>query len=141
MTKKEKIKILYYEEKLNTIEISNKLDISKQYVSKIVRNDTRYSLEREKRKKESFIKQKNRNIDLITKKRKLVKSEQIDDFVRVQHVRDSCELSGRRTINNRVFRNWNSSIYQFHYKTKEYRIKEEIKDKASYAIPKKIKWD
>lgn len=51
------------------------------------------------------------------------------------------ELSGRKTINNYAFRNWNSSIYGFHEKTKEYRVQKELMDKISYAVPKKIKWE
>lgn len=46
MNNKSKIIILYYEEKLNIVEIANKLNISKQYVSKIVRKDYRHSLEK-----------------------------------------------------------------------------------------------
>ena len=58
----------------------------------------------------------------------------------MQHFQATCELSGRRTINNRAFRNWNSSIYQFHNRSKEYRLKQDFKDRVSYAAPKKIKW-
>lgn len=47
----------------------------------------------------------------------------------------------KRTINNRAFRNWNSSIYEYYNKTKEYRIKKEFEHKTTYAVPKKIKWD
>ena len=42
MTNKEKIIIYYYEDKLNTIIISKKLNVSKQYVSRIIRTDLRY---------------------------------------------------------------------------------------------------
>lgn len=55
--------------------------------------------------------------------------------------KDSCEMSGRKTINNRAFRKWNSSIYEFYSRTKEYRIKKDFENKVSYAVPKKIKWD
>ena len=58
----------------------------------------------------------------------------------MQHYQASCELSIKKTINNRAFRNWNPSIYKFHNKTKEYRTKEEMADKLSYAVPKRIKW-
>ena len=74
--------------------------------------------------------------------RKVRKNNSINyEILKVQHNQASIELSGRKTINNRAFRNWNSSIYRFHERTKEYRVKEELKDKISYAIPKKIKWD
>ena len=140
MTKKEKIKTLYYEERLNIVIISEKLHISKQYVSKVIRNDTRYELEKKRRKDENAIKQKQRNIQCITNKRKRIKSEQIDAYVEMQHFQATTELSGRKTINNRAFRNWNPSIYQFHNRSKEYRVKQDFKDKVSYAVPKKVKW-
>lgn len=140
MTKKEKIKTLYYEERLNIVIISEKLHISKQYVSKVIRNDTRYELEKTRRKDENAIKQKQRNIQCIINKRKRIKAEQIDAYVEMQHFQATSELSGRRTINNRAFRNWNPSIYQFHNRSKEYRVKQDFKDKVSYAVPKKVKW-
>lgn len=142
MTKKEKIKIYYYEKKLNTIEISKKLKVTKQYVSKIIRMDNRYDNEKSKRKQESAIRQKKRNIKCITKKRKMnqLKKAQTDAILEKQHIQASIELSGRKTINNRAFKKWNSSIYEYHNKTREYRIKEEMKGKVSYTVPKKIKW-
>ena len=39
MKKKEKIIILFFENKLTTVEIASKLKVTKQYVSRIVRND------------------------------------------------------------------------------------------------------
>ena len=60
--------------------------------------------------------------------------------MKTKHYQASIELSGRKTISNRAFRNWNSSIYRFHKKTNEYRVKEEMLNKVSYAVPKKIKW-
>lgn len=59
----------------------------------------------------------------------------------MQHIQASMELSGRKTINNRAYRNWNSSIYEYHNKTKDYRVKKDYENKVSYAVPKKIKWD
>ena len=56
MNNKSKIIILYYEEKLNIVEIANKLNISKQYVSKIVRKDYRHPLEKKCRKEQTAIK-------------------------------------------------------------------------------------
>lgn len=143
MTKKEMIIISYYEERLNTITISKNLNVSKQYVSKIIKTDYRYSAEKNKRKVESAIRQKERNIKCIIKNRKIKRDEKerLDAFVEMQHIQSSGELSGKRTINNRAFKKWNSSIYEFHNRTKEFRLKEEFKNKTSYAVPKKIKWD
>lgn len=141
MSNKEKIIALFFEDKLSIIEIANKLHITKQYVSKIVRQDSRYANERENRKSKNKEKQKQRVKNYIYNKRKKERQERLNAIVEMQHIQASCELSGRKTINNRAFRNWNSSIYEYHNSTKEYRVKEEYKNKTSYAVPKKIKWD
>lgn len=141
MTKKEKIIFLFFEKKLTTIEIAGKLKVTKQYVSKIVRQDSRYDKERENRKINNKEKQKQRVTNYIYKQRKQRRQDSINGAMELLHFQASCEMSKRKFINNRAFRNWNSSIYGYYEKTKEYRIKKEFEDKVSYAVPKKIKWD
>lgn len=56
-----------------------------------------------------------------------------------QHIQASMELSGgKKTISNRAFRNWNSSIYKYDNKTKSYKVKSNVV--TTYDVPKKIKW-
>lgn len=138
---KEKIINLYYEKKLNTVEIAMKLNISKQYVSKIVKNDSRHSKEVLRRKQESKIKQVERNKRCIQNKRKKDYDSRLNSSVELLHIQASYELSGRKTINNRAFRDWNTSIYEYNYKIKEYQLKNEFKNKTSYAVPKRVKWN
>ena len=140
MTKKQRIILLYYDEKLNTIEIANKLKVTKQYVSKIIKGDTRYTDEKTLRKKATIERHKKQKKEFARKKRQSIRNERLDASVDVLHRQASIELSGRRTINNRAFRNWNPSIYSFYDRTKEYRLKKEFENKVSYAVPKKIKW-
>ena len=142
MTSKEKIIVLYYEKKLNTIEISDKLHVSKQYVSKIIKTDNRY-IEEKQRKALSIQKQKETNVACInkTRARKSDNSEREFAAMKLLQIQDACEMSGRKTINNRAFRNWNSSIYEFYGRTKEFRLKKDFENKVSYAVPKKIKWN
>lgn len=141
MSNKEKIIDLFFNKKLSIVEIAGKLNITKQYVSKIVRQDLRYTQERENRKLKNKEKQKKRVKDYIYKKRKKERQERLNAMVEMQHIQASMELSGRKTINNRAYRNWNSSIYEYHNKTKDYRVKKDYENKVSYAVPKKIKWD
>jgi len=139
MSKKDEIITLYFEEKLTAIEISRKINVVQSYITKVIKQDSRYQNEKERRKNKNKGNQK-----IIHKEymRKVRKNNSINyEILKAQHNQASIELSGRKTINNRAFRNWNSSIYRFHERTKEYRVKEELKDKISYAIPKKIKWD
>lgn len=137
MSNKSEIIVLYYEHKLNIIEISNKLNVTKQYVSKIVKNDSRHINEKEQRKRQNKIKRREYQKEYKSKKRK----ENSNDILLYLHAQATAELSSRRTINNRAFKKWNSSIYGYYSKTKEFRIKEEFKNKVSYATPKKIKWE
>ena len=141
MSNKEKIIDLFFNKKLSIVEIAGKLNITKQYVSKIVRQDLRYTQERENRKLKNKEKQKKRVKDYIYKKRKKERQERLNAMVEMQHIQASMELSGRNTINNRAYRNWNSSIYEYHNKTKDYRVKKDYEDKVSYEVPKKIKWE
>lgn len=41
-------------------------------------------------------------------------------------------------ISNKVFRDWNSSIYKYDKKTKSYKLKSDIV--ATSDVPKSIKW-
>ena len=141
MKKKDKILFLFFDKKLTTIEIANKLKVTKQYVSKVVSKDIRYSRERKNRKLQNKDKQKQRVKNYIYKKRKIARQERLDATIALQHAQASFELSGRKTINNRAFRKWNSSIYKYYDKTKEYRLKKDFENKVSYAVPKKIKWN
>lgn len=141
MSNKEKIIDLFFNKKLSIVKIAEKLNITKQYVSKIARQDLRYTQERENRKQKNKEKQKKRVKDYIYNKRKKERQERLNAMVEIQHIQASMELSRRNTINNRAYRNWNSSIYEYHNKTKDYRVKKDYEDKVSYAVPKKIKWD
>lgn len=140
MSNKENIIVLFFEDKLSIIQIADKLNITKQYVSKIVRKDTRYVKEREERKAENKEKQKKRVKNYIYNKRRNERQERLNAIIEMQHIQASCELSRKNTINNRAYRDWNSSIYVYNNSTKEYQINEAYKNKTSYAIPKKIKW-
>ena len=140
MQKKEEILYLYYEKKMKSISISKEMNVSSAYITKVIKTDPRYVKEKEVRKN---INKKIRNKKKVIwnrNKRERVKKARLDGIMEMQHIQASIELSGRKTINNRAFRNWNSSIYRFHDRTKEYRVKEEMKDKISYAVPKRIKW-
>lgn len=139
MSKKDEIITLYFEEKLTAIEISRKINVVQSYITKVIKQDSRYQNEKERRKNKNKENQKIIHKEYMRKVRKINSINY--EILKAQHYQASIELSGRKTINNRAFRNWNSSIYRFHERTKEYRVKEELKDKISYAIPKKIKWD
>lgn len=138
MTKIDKIKKYYFKNKMTINDIAQKMEVSKQYVSKIIRNDSRFVEEKNIRIKNQVIKRKKQKMDCKNKKRKEIYD--YNAILNYQHTQAAVELSGRKTINNRAFRDWNSSIYEFHIKAKQYRVKKDLTDKISYAVPKKIDW-
>lgn len=141
MTKKEKIIEYYYEEKLSIIDISKKINVSKQYISKIVRNDNRYIEEKQRRMQKNKQERNKKKVIWNRNKRKQMRNARLDGVIEMLHNQAVCELSRKGTINNRAFKKWNSGMYEFHSKTNEFRIAKEIKNKVSYAVPKKIKWE
>ena len=141
MTTKEQILNYYYEEKLNTIEISNKLKVTKQYVSKVIKVDSRYSDEKAQRKLLNHEKHKKQVNECVKKNKQAKRKDREYDSMKVLQRQAAIELSSHKSINNRAFRNWNSSIYEFHNNTKEFRVKKEFENKVSYAVPRKVKWD
>lgn len=138
MSKKHEIITLYFEKKMSAIEISKNINVTQSYITKIIKQDSRYDSEKQRRKNKTRKRHNKINRENMRKVRK--ETSIAYEVLKAQHYQASCELSGRKTINNRAFRNWNSSIYRFHERSKEYRVKEEMKDKISYAVPKKIKW-
>ncbi len=142
MDNKQRIKELYFEKKLNMIEIANDLKISKQYISKILRQDNRFIIEKENRKQNSIAKQKTRNIECIKKTRQKNREEKENEnaILKLKHQQASRELSKGPDINVRALLKWNSSIYEYKVESKVYRMRQNFENKVSYVLPKKIIW-
>lgn len=138
----EEICKLYFQSKMTFSEISKVVDISISQVSRIVSKNENYIYEKNRRININQTKHSELTKEIMRKKRNSQADEKRDEkaILDRSHNQASSILSGKRTINNRAFRNWNSSIYEFHNKTKEYRLKKEMESKASYAVPRKIKW-
>ena len=69
---------------------------------------------------------------------KRAKEIAINEQLKHEHIQASIELSGGKSINNREFRKWNSSAYEYNKNTNEYQLRKEII--TSFDVPKKIKW-
>lgn len=75
-------------------------------------------------------------IEILERKKK--KDDIACEQLRQAHIQATMELSrGRKTISNRAFREWNSSIYQYNKKTNAYHLKKGII--TGFDVPKKIK--
>lgn len=138
MSKREKIKELYFDYNCKQIEIAKELNVSTKYISKILRSDSRYNEEKQKRKEEN----KKNNIEFtkryITEKRK--EKNDIDYLIlKTMHEQASKELSGgRKPISDRAYRDWNSSIYRYNENSKTYVLRKGINTGAD--VPNRISW-
>ena len=138
MNIREQVLDLYFIDHKKQKEIAEELNISKYTVSRIVTNDSRYTKEKEERKNQSKEKNKRKTIEYIYSTRA---KKQIDEYdsVRKMHIQASIELSERnKPMNNRAYRDWNSSIYNYNEKNKSYVLKKEINVGAD--VPKRINW-
>ena len=135
---KEKVLDLYFIDHKKQKEIAEQLNISKYTVSRIVTKDIRYTKEKEERKKQSKEENKRKTIKYIYSIRN---QKQVDEYesVRKMHIQASMELSDRnKPMNNKAYRDWNSSIYDYNEKNKSYVLKKGINVGAD--VPKRINW-
>ena len=102
----------YYNEHDKPTNIAKELNVNPSYITKIIKNDTRYIQEKEYR---AQISRENRKIakrDWIRNKRQSESDKQLYEFVKQQHIEASKELSYSFEISDLAYRKWNSSAYQ-----------------------------
>lgn len=134
---KEKIIYFYYGEHLKVKKISEELNVSSAYITKIIKQDMRYAEEKIYRK--DISKQK-RRIDqnrFIKNKRDKKKLEDNYLIMKAQHEQDTRELSGSKHLNNENFRKWNYSAYTYNPSKRRYEFDENLGRAAD--VPKYIK--
>lgn len=121
MEKIETIKDLYFNKKNNLTEISEIVGTSISYISKILRNDKRYQIEKNKRKQENLLLRRKKQKKLIYSDRK---SKNDIDYINMknQHDQDTRELSKHSVIGNDVLRKWCSSAYKYNKKRNRYEF-------------------
>lgn len=136
---KEEILNLFFNYGLSQKEISEKLNVTKGYISQIVTKDKRYP----QFKKEKLIKahkKHNKQIQNITKeKRKQIQfNSSVDDLIlKTMHNQASAELSKGKHLTNENYRKWNYSAYKYNPSKKRYEFDEQLG--RSYDVPKYIK--
>lgn len=110
---------LYFEQRKNLTEIAEIINTSVSYISKILRKNEMYKIEKEKRKEENQKRRKKVQKDLIYNKRK---SKTDIDYINLKnkHEQDINELSKHSTIGNQALRKWCNSAYKYNAKKKGY---------------------
>lgn len=138
MSKRDKIKELYFDYKYKQIEIAKELNVSNKYISRILIQDSRYKTEKEERKKFSKQKHEQKTKEYIANKRKNRNIDIVYEYMRCQHNQASFELSGsKNNINNRAFRKWNASAYKYNPQTQSYHLIKNLT--ATHDVPKIIR--
>lgn len=134
---KDKIVSLFFLEHLKVSEISEKLNISSAYVTKVIKDDNRYISEKEYRKGVSKDRRKQKQKKFAKNKREIKRIEDNYSFVQLQHEQATRELSKSKHLSNENYRKWNYSAYTYNPSKHRYEFKEEL-GRAS-DVPKYIK--
>lgn len=134
---KETIINLFYLEHLQTKEIAQKINTSSAYISKIVKQDSRYFEEKQLRKKLSKAKRKIDQNNFIKKKREFKRIEDNYAIMQAQHNQDVNELSKSSHLSNESYRKWNIGAYHYNPSKKRYEFDTNLG--RSYDVPKYIK--
>ncbi len=134
---KENIINLFYNEHLKIKEIAQKENTSSAYITKVIKQDARYSQEKENRRAISKEKRKNAQNQFIKKKRENTRIEDNYSAVQAQHIQASQELSKSKHLSDENYRKWNTSAYKYNPSKKRYEFDENLG--RSYDVPKYIK--
>lgn len=134
---KDKIISLFFLEHLRVCEISEKLNISSAYVTKVIKDDNRYISEKEYRKGVSKDRRKESQKNFAKTKRETKRIEDNYSFVQLQHEQATRELSKSGHLSNENYRKWNYSAYTYNPSKHRYEFKEKL-GRAS-DVPKYIK--
>lgn len=135
--KKEMIIDLFYCKHLKVKEISEKLNVSSPYISKIIKEDSRYLQEKNFRKENSKVRRKLNQNNFIKKKREKQKIDDNYSAVQTQHIQASIELSKSKHLSNENYRRWNNSAYNYNPSKKRYEFDKNLGRSAD--VPKYIK--
>lgn len=134
---KENIINLFYNEHLKVKKIAEQLDISSSYITKVIKQDSRYMQEKDLRKKESKNNRKIAQNEFIKKKRAKQRLEDNYSYVQSQHNQATRELSKSSHLSNESYRKWNYSAYSYNPSKKRYEFDNKLGRSAD--VPKYIK--
>lgn len=117
----------YYIKHQKVKEISEELGVSTAYITKIIKQDTRYSNEKQYRKDISKKKRKLAKNKFIKNKRDKKRIEDNYQAIQAQHDQASRELSKSKHLSNESFRKWNSSAYTYNPSKHRYEFDEQLR--------------
>lgn len=133
---KNKIIQMYYDQHLRPTDISKALNIDNGYITRIIKQDERYQMEKEQRKQFNKQKNKEQTIAYIRATRHSQKEEY--EILQYQLAMDSKIESKSSIISKINFRKYNSSAYNYNSNKKQFELDKSIN--ATYCFPKVIKY-
>ena len=136
MSNKEQILDLYYNEHLKQNEIAEIVGTSTQYVSKVVRTDSRINQEKESRKQTNSEQRKIYMQNYFKTYNRPKKDDNSYEQMIAQQIQDSMELSfSNNNISDYAFVKWNSSAYHTNNKG---NLVIDRKLKVGFDVPKSV---
>ena len=117
----------YYIKHLKVKEISEELNVSTAYITKIIKQDIRYAEEKQYRKDISENKRRLAKNKFIKNKRDNKKIEDNYQAIQSQHDQASRELSKSKHLSNENFRKWNNSAYTYNPSKRRYEFDERLR--------------
>lgn len=136
MENRENILDLYFNKHLKQIEIATIVGVSKQYVSKVIKADSRYAEEKQTRKDENAIKRKDYLKEYYKNYDRPKKEDNSYEQLQALLYQDSLELSySSSNINDYAFAKYNLSIY---HRDKNGNLKLNRGIKVGSDVPKSI---
>ena len=133
--KKEKILDLFFNEHLKQVDIAEMLDISKQYVSKIVKADSKYEKAKENKLKQNAIKRKEYLKEYFKTYQRTKCEDNSYENLKAQLNQDTLELSYFSDISDYAFAKWNISAY---HRNKKGNLVLNKDLKVGFNVPKTI---
>lgn len=112
---------LYFEEGKNLTEIAEIVNTSISYISKILKKDERYEVEKEKRKQKNLLQRREKQKECIYKNRK---SKLDVEYAKLkeQHEQAAKELSKSSILGKEALRKYCSSAYKYNPSKKRYEF-------------------
>ena len=133
--KKERILDLFFNEHLKQVDIAKMLDISKQYVSKIVKANSKYEKAKENKLKQNAIKRKEYLKEYFKTYQRSKCEDNSYENLKAQLNQDTLELSYFSDISDYTFAKWNISAY---HRNKKGNLVLNKDLKVGFNVPKTI---
>lgn len=134
MGKNEGIIRLFYEEHKRPTDIAEDLEVSKSYITKVIKKDERYDEEKEYRKDISKENHKTCKRNYINKKRQTKKQEYQAMIIQIN--KDNEYLSTKTQISDLDFAKWNRGMFQYDKNSSDLVLKRGFK--FAFDVPKRV---